>query len=508
MPTLSNPSGRVRIPVPLTGSSTRTPVAHANKILSEITPAASDGNSIEDHVSDIKAELGHRTDNDEFKGVYSPSTTYAIGDEVSWTDGSGKKRFYKRIVAGDDGGAGNPSTHTDSWIVLGANIHDITTGDYALTTNEGVLESLPNGTIRFNRRIATMLANIITGAQVQTDIEAGIREVIDNRLWRGAWAARQYAAGDFVFHNSHYFQARTAIAASVNTPPASDTARWTQLTVDGYHYQIAQRLEAITNLLAERLHLAPDSSNRGLWIGRRADNERYAYNNPPMQWQGAWSADATYYFGDAVNHSTCLWVLTASATIQSGKTGSSTEPGTDSSWTQIEVGHTSDVPGWRGAFVDLAGASLRQGDLVTHRGNYYIARNDLPTRPSTAPDVDEDNWDLLDIILGDYADDEWYPAGGIIKYDNMWWYSTDYVSSSDPDPGAAWRHQVAPDRWCYATSRMSSRNSSATLPTCPMAPEQAVAFWWRTCRFLRWRKTRRRSGFRARRCAPGRWTPL
>ena len=435
MPTLTNPSGRIKIPTPLAGVSTRGAVTTDDKVLSLITPVASDGNSVLDHLSDIKAELGHRTDDDEFKGAYNSSTEYAIGDEVSWVDGTGKKRFYKRITTGNDGGTGNPSTNTSAWIVLGANIHDITTGDYALTTNSGLLEKLPNGTIRFNRRAITILQAALTEASAQTQIENTVKEVVQNNLWRGEWQQAAYASGAFVKDNGDYFRARQAIASTVNTAPASDTTNWTQLTEGGYHYDIAKRLEAITDLLAEQTFLVPSAANRGRWLSRRSDSEGYVYDNPPMQWMGNWSSGASYFFGDVVNHETRLWVLSAAATITTPKRGSSTEPGTDAAWTQIIVGHTSDVPGWRGAWVDLAGASIRTGDMVSHRGNYYIARNDQTTRSGTAPDQDETDWDLLDIVLGDYDDDEYYPEGGIVKYEGNWWYSTQYTVNTDSAPG-------------------------------------------------------------------------
>ena len=435
MPTLLNPSGRIKIPAPIEGVSARGPSTSDTKVLSLISPAAADGNSVFDHLSDIKAELGHRTDDDEFKGAYSSSTDYAIGDEVSWTDSAGKKRFYKRITEGNDGGTGDPSTNTSAWIVLGANIHDIATGDYALTTNSALLEHLPNGTIRFNRRAITALTAAISSSDATTIASTEVGRVVQNRLWRGVWAAGSYTAGQFVKHGNDYFLCIQSVGSSVTTTPDNDSTHWRQLTVNGYHYDIARRLEDVTNLLAENIGLVPASSNRGQWLSRRVDNEGYAFDNPPMQWKGNWQNSTSYYFGDTVNHNTRVWTLTAASAVHTAKRGSSTEPGTDAAWTQIIVGHTSDVPGWRGAWVDLAGAAIRTGDLVSHRANYYIARNDQTTRSGTAPDQDETDWDLLDIVLGEFDDDEYYPEGGIVKYEGKWWYSTEYTTNLDPAPG-------------------------------------------------------------------------
>ena len=435
MPTLNNPSGRIKIPTPLAGVSTRGATTTDDKVLSLISPVAADGNSVLDHLSDIKAELGHRTDDDEFKGAYSSSATYQIGDEVSWVDGTGKKRFYKRITAGNDGGTGDPSTNTDAWIVLGANIHDIASGDYALTVNSALLERLPNGTIRFNRRAVTALMGAISSSQATTIATTEVSRVIQNRLWRGVWAAGTYTAGQFVSHGNDYFLCIQSVGSSVTTTPDNDSTHWRQLTVNGYHYDIARRLEDVTGLLNERLGLVPASSNRGRWLSRRSDNENYAYDNPPMQWVGNWSSGTSYFFGHVVNHDTRVWVLSASSTITTPKRGSGTEPGTDSAWTQIIVGHTSDVPGWRGEWDDIAGAAIRIGDMVKHRGFYYIAKNDLTTRGGTAPDVDEANWDLINIVLGDYSDNSWWPQGGIVKYEDNWWYATEQVDNTDPSPG-------------------------------------------------------------------------
>ena len=434
MPTLSNPSGRVRIPVPLSGNSGSTPIGHANKIISDIA-VASTGNSVEDHIEDILAQIGRKTGDDEFKGEYNNNTTYALADEVYWVDGSSHKHFYKRRVAGSDDGTGDPTSNAANWIEIGVDIHDTPTVDNAITTNSGILERLPNGTVQFNRRLITILAAAISEAQATTLIQNSVKEVVQNNLWRGEWQAAAYVAGAFVKDNSDYFQAKQAISSTANTPPAQDTANWLQLTPDGYHYDIAKRLEAITDLLAEQTFLVPASANRGRWMSRRSDSEGYVFDNPPMQWVGNWSSGTSYFFGHVVNHDTRVWVLSAASTIATPKRGSSTEPGTDAAWTQIIVGHTSDVPGWRGAWVDLAGASIRTGDMVSHRGNYYIARNDQSTRSGTAPDQDETDWDLLDIVLGDYDDDEYYPEGGIVKYEGNWWYSTEYTTNTDLAPG-------------------------------------------------------------------------
>ena len=437
MPTLSNPSGSVRVPAPLDGVSARGPTTRANKVLSTITPVASTGNSVDDHLEDIKAELGHRTDNDEFQGEYSSTATYAIGDEVTWTDGDGKKLFFKRIVAGDDEGTGNPTTNTANWINISANINDITIGDYGFSVNSGLLERLQNGTIRFNRRAVEVLSAAVTEASAQTLINDSIKEVVENGLWRGEWQAGTYSVGEFVVDNGDYFRANNNIGPVSTTAPASDTTNWTQLTPGGYHYDIANRLEDITNLLAERTFLVPAAANRGQWPARRPDSEAGQYVNPPMQWKGDWQSGASYFFGDVVNHNTRVWVLTASATRTTPRRGSSTTPGTDSAWTQIVVGHTSDVPGWRGAWVDLAGTVIRQGDLATHQGNYYISRTNQAQRGSEGPDADPTNWDLLDIVLGDYQANEYWPEGGITSYQDNWWYSTEAVGPSDPAPGAA-----------------------------------------------------------------------
>ena len=435
MPTLSNPSGRIRIPVPLAGNSGTTPVAHANKIISDISPAASEGNSVEDHIEDIKAQLGHKTADDEFKGEYSNNTSYVTGDEVFWRDSTNKKLFFKRLSDGSDSGAGDPETNSANWLNLSADIHDITVQDNAITTNSSILERLPNGTIRFNRRLITILSAAISSTQATTMIQTEVKKVVNDNLWRGVWSAGTYTLGQYVEHGGDFFINIEATGPGDTSSPDSDTTHWRQLPEDGYEFQIAQRLLAIDDLLNERLTLTPAEANRGRWVSRRSDNESYVYDNPPMQWVGNWSNTASYFFGHVVNHNTRVWVLSDASTITTPKRGNSTEPGTDNAWTQIIVGHTSDVPGWRGAWVDLAGASIRTGDLVSHRGNYYIARADQSTRSGTAPDQDETNWDLLDIVLGDYDDDEYYPAGGIVKYEGNWWYSTQYTTNTDLAPG-------------------------------------------------------------------------
>ena len=433
MPTLTVSSTKQRFSETVDSQRSSRAVALGNKVLSSVTPAAADGNSIDDHLSDIKARLSHFTNDTEFKGVYDNSATYAIGDEVYWINGDGHKVFYKRLTAGTDGGSGTPVTHTSAWTELTSDIHNLDSGDYNLTENESILERLPNGVIRFNRRLVSVLNAAQTATEVTNSIFAELDKIADKSLWRGEWTPDVYSVGEYAKHSGSYFRCILARSSSDATGPASDTTGWTSLS--GSELHIAIRLEDITNLLNESIGLEKASESRGLWTARRVNAEAWGYVNPPMQWKGNWSSSGNYFYGDVVHDDNRIYVLTATSTIVTPKSGAGTDPGTDNAWSEISVGHTSDVPGWRGEWEDLAGATLRQGDMVVYKGQYYIVKQAIASRGGSGPDEDSENYDLIDTWIGDYTADTWWPLGGIVKYNNQFWLATVHVRHDDPEPG-------------------------------------------------------------------------
>ena len=436
MPILEYPASQAdfqRFSKPV-GTSSRTKAsAVAGQVVTNISPNASDGNTVQDHLTDIKARMAHFTDTEVFKGEYSNSTTYVVGDEVAWTNpDTSQKTFFKRLVAGNDGSSGTPITvdNRANWSEINADIHNLTVKSEAVATNSAIAFRSPTGDVFFNRAVVTMLLDAQTQAEVTAAITAEIARLVTNSLWTGTWRRGNYAVGEYVeAHGGDTYRCIVARTNAQANGPAADTTGWVQVT--GTELLIVQRVRDMLDLLEERLGLTPTTANRGMWISRSANGEGYAYDSPPMQWKGAWASGATYYFGDVVTDDNRLHILSASSTVTTPKTGT-TAPGSDNDWTHISLGHTSDVSGWRGTF--STSNAYKVGDMVQHRTEYYICRLDHPAA-AMAPDRDPTNWYLLDSWMGAYDSSEYYPQGGVVTYDGGLFWSQESTSPSDPDPG-------------------------------------------------------------------------
>ena len=440
MPTLTKPTSRQRFTHPIGPASHTQPTAYADEVVTDLSPDASTGNTVEDHLSDIISRLGHPTDTEIFKGLYDNSATYAVGDEVAWIDpdDNNRKKFFKRLIAGDDGSSGTPLTNAANWDQVGTDIHNVVVKDVPITraTASGLWRS-DSGEIFFNRRVAAMLLAAQTEADVTAVILSEMAKVVTNSRWRDGWiGGTNYAVNDYVVHSGSYHRCLVARGSSDQIGPAGDTTGWTP-ALTGVELDVAKRLEDINGLLSTQLDIvSPAAANRGRWIGRAPNGESFQYRNPPMHWVDMWSAAGSYYFGAVCINNSRLWVLKGSGTITTPKTGAGSEPGTDSDWEEISIGHTSDVAGWRGEWSSLAGAEVRKGDIVVYNSNYYIAKQ-FHTVGTSGPDENSTDWDLLDTWIGPYRTNTWYALGGIVTNEGHVWLASDHVRNDDPAPGAS-----------------------------------------------------------------------
>lgn len=438
MPTKRVTSSRQRFSATLGSQNSRVAPVTAVDVLSTQDPAASTGNTVEDHLSDIHSRFGHFTDSEIFKGEYSNSTTYDQGDEVYWVDtDDSRKKFFKRLSDGDDGSSGTPLTNSANWDEIGADIHNIAVLAQPLdSNNDALLFRDSSGAIFFNRTAIATLRAARSEQQVADAINTEIAKVVTNSRWRGAWAAGNFAVGDYVVHSSQYYRCIMARSGSNTSAPNADTTGWSA-ALSGLELRIAERLEDIETLLANQIDLpTPATGNRGRWMERAPNGEGFQYHLPPMQWEGTWNMNGRYWFGDVVIHASRLWILSAAAAITASKTGSATAPGTDSDWTEISIGHTADVPGFRGSWGNLNGQALRVGDVVENESHYFIVKvaHTVDTSGS-GPAADRVNFDLLDNWAEDYAANGWYHEGTIVKHDGEIWIAEDDVSRGDPEPG-------------------------------------------------------------------------
>ena len=430
MPTLSNPSGRLRIPLPLTGSGGSTPVAHSDKIRSDLTPATT-GNTVEDHLGDLIARSGHSV-----AAAYATGTDYEIGDEVFWVDGSGVKHFYLRLTNGRDAANSNPSLLSGDWREIANDLGQVPLAGPNQNTLQALLVRATNGTIDFSTQPTADIAARQTAAQVQALIDAEVLRMASTTRWRGGWAhTTDYAVGDYAIDegNSNLYRRLTAGQDTSSENPQVNRTDWVE--VSGVERLVAFRLRDVFNLLDWSVQLSKAEGDRGHWITRNTQNEGHRYVLPPMCWGFAWEASVRYYYGHVVTHNNSLWVLTPTSTITTPKSGAGTAPGTDGDWQEIAV--HSDHPDvrqhWRGDWA--ANTAYLAGDVVFHNSHAYLISRDYMST-SSGPQTDATAYTLLNDWSGTWAD-TYYHRGSVVEHNNQAYIAKYNIFPGDPAPDAA-----------------------------------------------------------------------
>ena len=88
---------------------------------------------------------------------------------------------------------------------------------------------------------------------------------------------------------------------------------------------------------------------------------------------------------------------------------------------------------WRGSWGDLAGETIRAGDILEHTGRYYICRSDH-TRQQNGPDTNSRLFALINNWGGAYSGNGFYHSGSIVSYNTALWVNDSDVLDSDPNP--------------------------------------------------------------------------
>ena len=441
MPTVRETAQRVTVPGTLGTLNARTALADAMQILvGDAIAAASTGNTLFDHLEDILARIGHVG---TATTAYDNSATYAVGDEVYWVDGASRKRFFKRLTAGDDGGAGTPLTHSGDWDEIGVSLHNVAVeGDDQATLDAVLVRHPATRQIIFTTAVQAEL-NRIAGdyqneAAVQALVDVAAGRLADTRRWRGAYSNQtSYAVDDYTVFSGAYYR-RLTDGTDNTGDPTDHTEAWVAVT--GVERLIAQRLRDVETLLVGAVELGAALANRGRWLARQRTGEGYEFALPPMQWRGAWSAGGTFYYNDVVGHDRRTWVLGNLDTVTTGKTGAGSEPGRDSDWAEVPTGHTDDIARYRGEWDSLPGQTIRVGDIVSWLDDWYICHREHVSSSSIGPD-DDDTYLILNNFHPQGWSNRFYHAGTTLVHSGEVWFADEQVVRGDPEPGAASNHK-------------------------------------------------------------------
>ena len=439
MPTIRETTQRVTVPGTLGTLNARTALGDATQILVGLA-AASTGNTVLDHLEDILARIGHAG---SATTAYDNSATYAIGDEVYWIDGNSRKRFFKRLTVGGDGGSGTPLTHASDWDEIGVSLHNTAVEGDDQGTLDAVLVRHPRTqqiifTTAFQAELNRIAGDYQNAAAVRAAIDLTAGRLADTARWRGTYATDvAYVANDYVLFSGAVYR-RLTPGTDGSGDPTTRTNSWAAVT--GVERLIAFRLRDIDALNTYAVEVPATQVNRGRWLSRQRTAEGYGFMLPPMQWRGAWSAGGMNYYGDVVSHNRRTWVLTNPDTATTGKTGANSEPGRDADWVEIPTGHTDDIARYRGEWDSLAGQTIRVGDIVSWLDDWYICHREHVSSASIGPD-DDDTYLILNNFHPQGWSNRFYHAGTTLVHGEQVWFADEQVVRGDPEPGAQTNHK-------------------------------------------------------------------
>ena len=242
MPILNKPTARQRFSHPIGPSSHQNPTAFAAEVVTDITPNATSGNTVEDHLNDLIARSGHGQ-----ASQYATGTNYAVGAEVYWVDSQNTTHFYIRLTAGQDAPNSTPNNLTDVWREVINNLSSIPV-DGDITTSPALLE-MEQGSkaVRASTDLYARIGTGRTAAQVQSDIESWIDRVCNNSRWRGEWATgTTYRIGDYAEESDTIYRRLTAGSDNSGEDPAANSTDW--MVITGVELRAATRLKTITEI--------------------------------------------------------------------------------------------------------------------------------------------------------------------------------------------------------------------------------------------------------------------
>ncbi len=267
-----------------------------------------------------------------FKGAYASGTTYAIGDAVSYTDGSS----YISLQASNTGNT--PNSSPTFWAVLaqvGATGSQGVQGIQGITGNTGPQGNTGNTGPQGIQGIQGIQGN--TGPQGPPV------------SFKGAWAVgTTFAVGDAVSRNgSSYISTQ---ANNNGNPPESSPTFWSVLAqIGATGPQGVQGIQGITGNTGPQGNTG-NTGPQGIQgiTGNTGATGATGPTGPPATFMGNWASGTTYAVGDAVYCAACS---TNGSSYIAMKANTSADPSTDVSgnWSLLAMMGATGAPGAPGA---------------------------------------------------------------------------------------------------------------------------------------------------------------
>ena len=452
MPTLNLParSSRTRFSLPVGPGSHSSASAVADEIVTSLSPNATGGNTIQDHLADLIARSGHGQ-----ATQYATGTAYDVGAEVYWVDSQNTTHFYLRLVAGQDTGGSTPNNLPTMWREVVNNLGSIPV-DGDISTSAALLEKQQgHGAVRASVPLYERLIASQTSSDVTSAITTWVKRIVDQSTYKGDWAhGVTYAAGDIVESGNTLYRRKTAGSDSAGQDPARNTTDWSGLA--GLELAAAQRLKAIHDLPEAEEFRGTFSSitagaalrvgdvvrdDHGRWFIRRTDGTKGSTNpaSDLTNWKlltlfsGAYSGTRAYPVGSLVTQDGALWIAPQDIAANGRAPDSGASP-----WQLI-----TSRGRFRGDWNTLAGKIIFQGDVMIHSSDAYLCVEEH-LRADAGPDTDSTNFILLTNVRNDpdWNDDGWYHGGTFVLRDGALYLAREDVTSAQAGPTP-----VGDERW-------------------------------------------------------------
>ena len=349
-----------------------------------------------------------------WKGTYSSTSAYEVGSIVIH---SSYYYICKTAVA-----TGGESFNSTKWVRLD---HEGSIWKGTYSSSEAYS---PGDLVIFNSHYYINKTTISTGESFTASKWVQLDK--DDNVWRGTYSATAtYAVGDLVLYSSHFYLCSTAIL----TAEAWDSSKWVRLGKDtvlwrgnysaSNTYAVGEIVTYSNDYYINKTAIGTGETwNSAKWVNITRD---------PRVWRGAYSSSGTYRAGDIVTNNSNYYINKTAITVG--------ENFTASKWVRIDGGGSGGSSIWKGTY--SSSATYAVGDLVLYAGHYYINK----TAIGVAEAWTASKWVQLDggsggssIWRGSYSSSNTYAVGDLVSYGGNYYLCKTVISSGELFTASKW----------------------------------------------------------------------
>ena len=364
-----------------------------------------------------------------YRGAYSSSKTYAVGDLVLYSS-----NFYICKTAIGSG----ESWTASKWKQIDVEDTDTDTDLYKDTYSSTSTYSV--GDIVLYENNFYMCKTAISTGETWTSskwvrIDA-TGSGSDTTIYKGAFAgSTAYAVGDLVVYSSNFYLCKTANSDSTFT-----ASKWSRIDFTDTNTMIYKGTYSSSSsyavgdivLQSSNFYICKTAISTGESFTASKWKQIDVVNTDTKVYKGAYSATSTYGWGDIVRYDSKFYIAKANISVA--------EAFTASKWSQIDYSSSvSDTTIYKGAY--SASSSYAVGDLVLYSTNFYLCK----TAISTGESWTASKWKQIDVsdtdtntYKGAYSSSSAYAVGDIVLQSSNFYICKTAISTGESFTSSKW----------------------------------------------------------------------